>query len=376
MHKQYRAPSDWERSTYYTNRKLKPEDTKLAEQCESAASYKYFGETAPNESTTGLTEVFNRIDFNKVPGKNPIEKGVNLAKLIKKVGPPQDNGSSVDKAVKSLSELMEGMEEMEKLGGLKGGTGTDKKGPVIDDIEKLRPDQIAFLRALSRISKMKGMTGGKSITRVIDAPGNITGKRQVKNMYEAFNALPMHEKVNPGKYPKILRKEGEVRKQLTLEPIRQISVILIDDSGSMHSDNKLAYVKAVLAANLRNMMEEQSEVYVARFETKMYDLQKMIDIAFFKKFIDEYAIGDGGTTYLNRIIPPLQKDLMKGELSDGKIRFQLSSKRVEVLIVNDGQDDIGNFTPLLPFHALTLYEENEELEELCLRSKGSYRSIS
>lgn len=140
----------------------------------------------------------------------------------------------------------------------------------------------------------------------------------------------------------------------SIQPVKQKQeklYIMIDDSGSMDCPQKKGIVQ--LALVLAQKKGVTVEVFL--FEEDLYNDSFTLS----KNNFPPLHL-DGGGTDVEKSVMSLSKIVKKGD---------------SILIINDGEDEIENFTPPVKTFALTLGVHNEGLENLCKRTGGKYFQI-
>lgn len=154
-------------------------------------------------------------------------------------------------------------------------------------------------------------------------------------------------------------------------------IIIIDQSGSMISEEKLTMVRAVLLKYALDLCDD-FEFYAGRFVEQLDDLVKFTKDNRKEaiEFALNYKIHGGGTTYVYDVVKKLVEGLGVGTVLVGEklVQFEAGFKS-SVIVVNDGQDDIEATNIFYPVHAITLEVSNERLKELCLSSGGTYNEF-
>jgi uncharacterized protein with von Willebrand factor type A (vWA) domain len=151
---------------------------------------------------------------------------------------------------------------------------------------------------------------------------------------------------------------GELSALKSVNPGSRTLFIMIDDSGSMDSTRKVAYINYTLM-KIRERLSEDMEVYVFSFEKDLYD--EYTDLS---KGMPQMSLNGGGTN-VERSLKSLVKRLPE---------FDISMDTASVLIINDGADEVGSFTPPCRVSSIILGTQNQGLKALCQRSGGkSYR---
>lgn len=156
---------------------------------------------------------------------------------------------------------------------------------------------------------------------------------------------------------------------------KQKIIILIDRSGSMSSNDKGKWIMAFMADRLKSVMEEEAEIFVSNFEAYTSDLHfyHAYDRDSALKLMKEYSwYPNGGGTNVGDMIKHIADEINnKGKLHN--LNVDLSREKVEILVINDGQDSVGSDNLPWKTNALTLCDGiNDQLKKLCLKTGGKY----
>lgn len=156
---------------------------------------------------------------------------------------------------------------------------------------------------------------------------------------------------------------------------KQKIIVLIDRSGSMSSGEKAKWIMAFLADRLKSVMEEEAEIFISNFEARVSDLHfyHAWDKQSALKLMKEYSwYPSGGDTHIGDMINHISNEINeKGRLHN--LNVDLSKEKVEILVINDGQDSVKTDSFPWKTNALTLCDGiNHELKDLCLKTGGKY----
>jgi hypothetical protein len=281
--------------------------------------------------------------------------------INKKIGLEEVIGAMLDEMLDEMQE--EGMPSTGRGGQSSNdfyrgrGVSWDKEFPPIPIILKSE-----FMKFATQASEDSPQTKGKPKEDVLVT--RLTSLSQLPFASAEDLCLPddaFFEKLAGGKLMvKIpMKTVGEKR---TL-------VVLIDDSGSM--DHRVDKVQNVLNELFTAVISSNLRLLIAPFEYlrgKFFEISNEDQI---KEFKNMFTAGSGGDTFLGDILPPLFREIESGQIDSYSL-----PKDSQLLIINDGQDDIS-WIPTLPLvvHAVTVAGNNKELLALCARSKGEYLNI-
>ncbi len=143
-------------------------------------------------------------------------------------------------------------------------------------------------------------------------------------------------------------------------------VLLIDDSGSMNTEEKISWVLGVLhllAEKLRS--SSGSIIYVGFFEESLSEFTELKTPNDVYRFIKHFHGGMGGETDIAHALRETSSRIKRGALSK-------ANESTEIFVVNDGHDYINSsFTINSAVHILTLYQDNEDLALVALNNRGT-----
>jgi uncharacterized protein with von Willebrand factor type A (vWA) domain len=154
-------------------------------------------------------------------------------------------------------------------------------------------------------------------------------------------------------------------------------IILLDFSGSMDDYEKQIWVNAILIDRFKYVMQGEAEVFFSYFvhDPEQLDFQHIKDradvINFWQTFSNQ---PNGGTTEVGQMVERVASDIALGRLCN--LDIDLSEEKPEILVINDGQDDIN--TDKFPYkvNAVTLMEYNDDLKNLCLATSGKLVNVT
>lgn len=147
----------------------------------------------------------------------------------------------------------------------------------------------------------------------------------------------------------------------------------------MNDPSKQEWVNALLIDRLRYCIKEEAEVYFSYFIHETKDLKffhihnRKTAIEFWSTFSND---PNGGTTKIGDMVNYI-KDQIEVKKKLHNLDIDLSLEKPEILIVNDGQDDVQTHKFEYKTNAITLVDsENEGLKKLSIETKGKYVYIN
>lgn len=326
-------------------------------------------------------ELLTSVDFSSLSGEDlPIDRGVAFAAAIKGQGGKQqlqklqkDNPAEFKKKLQQLNQQVQSIQQMK--GGKKGGVaqkvlGLDGPIPEIK-LPSLTAEEKRTLEALAIIQRI----GGLKAKPIKSAPKfDPNGRNQRYRMMEDYNELSLidpTELLLPDGEIRLLNMEFEVPESIIQDTMKQFAWIHIDRSGSMHSDWKQGYVKAVLLHFFERLGDGSTELFVSTFEKQIDDpITRLRHPDQALEWYKKYHCAGGSITEVGEVIKEAQRQIQAHKI--GKYTIHQDA-RPEMVVINDGQDDVD---PTIPtkgeVHAVVLEAPNEDLETLCKNSGGTY----
>jgi hypothetical protein len=195
--------------------------------------------------------------------------------------------------------------------------------------------------------------------------------------YAQIHMMPLYQKMFPNFRTKFLTKDLTVNVPVDRKEQIQKIIILLDYSGSMNEEEKQIWVNAILIDRFKYVMRGEAEVFFSYFVHNPEDLEfKHIKdredvIAFWQTFSND---PNGGGTEIGDMVNYVAKEIADRKLHN--LDIDLSEEKPEILIINDGQDDIN--TEKFPYkvNAISLMQFSDELRDLCLETDGKQIKVT
>jgi uncharacterized protein with von Willebrand factor type A (vWA) domain len=232
-------------------------------------------------------------------------------------------------------------------------------------------NKISIIGDLGSQFKVEKETGEKVVTN-----SNVYRKRIMRD-YEQFNRVEIYQKLFPNFRAKFLTKDLVVNVPVQTSEKKQKIIILCDYSGSMNDTEKQIWVNALLIDRFRYVIRGEAEIYFSFFvsnpnQLKFYHVKNAKDVTDFWSSFSNYP--SGSMTDIGRIVTYVSEEIKKGKLHN--LKLDLSRERPEILIVNDGQDEVGYKTFPYKVNAISLMEFSKELKNLCVATGGKQIEIT
>ena len=195
--------------------------------------------------------------------------------------------------------------------------------------------------------------------------------------YSQIHMMNLMQKVYPNFRSKFLTKDLVVNVPVDRKEQIQKIIIILDYSGSMDYDEKQIWVNAILIDRFKYVMKGEAEVFFSYFVDDVDDLQfqhiKDRDdvIAFWQTFSNN---PNGGMTEVGNMVEHISDEIQSGRLCN--LDINLSEEKPEILVINDGQDEIGTDEFPYKVNAVSLMSFSEELKDLCNNTGGKQIEVT
>jgi hypothetical protein len=330
-----------------------------------------------------LSDFLNQVSeqLPRIPGETPLEKAMHLLKKLSEEGNAggEDSGegeplpvfvesSQQDNKVKEISQDLEILErlddqDMELLEAEDDTSAYLKMGKTAREIFRVEQfcQQQAKLNVKPRSKLVKDEEGDKILFRVSRDFGDFPKVHR--------SALMSRNRLGH----KILSQKAKVGEKYRKDtPLPLVSLIL-DESGSMSGGNDTKGLGVVYylwkqasqgnCLGLFSFFEKRNREY--------HYLDENTDIEWFRK-ISRHSFNGGGTAVGDCALAMLEHQ--DSVVSEKGLNVDLRQKHL--ILVNDGQDDLGDFCHAslkgATLHSFILDSENEGLEKISKKSGGLY----
>jgi len=195
--------------------------------------------------------------------------------------------------------------------------------------------------------------------------------------YSQIHMMNLMQKVYPNFRSKFLTKDLTVSVPVDRKEQIQKIIIILDYSGSMDYDQKQIWVNAILIDRFKYVMKGEAEVFFSYFVDSTEDLNfqhiknKEDVIAFWQTFSND---PNGGMTEVGDMIEYISNEIESGKLCN--LDVNLSEERPEILVINDGQDDINTDEFPYKVNAVSLMSFSNQLKDLCLNTGGKQIEVT
>jgi uncharacterized protein with von Willebrand factor type A (vWA) domain len=200
--------------------------------------------------------------------------------------------------------------------------------------------------------------------------------KMIMRDYAQFHMIDLYQKMFPNFASKFLTKDLTVNVPVDRKEQIQKIIIILDYSGSMDYHEKQIWVNAILIDRFKYVMQGEAEVFFSYFvseveELKFSHIKNREDvIEFWRHFSND---PNGGMTEVGNMVEHIASEIAMGRLCN--LDVDLSQEKPEILVINDGQDEIGTEEFPYKVNAVSLMEFSNELKDLCNSTGGKQIEI-
>jgi len=201
--------------------------------------------------------------------------------------------------------------------------------------------------------------------------------KMIMRDYAQFHMIDLYQKMFPNFATKFLTKDLTVNVPVDRKEQIQKIIIILDYSGSMDYQEKQIWVNAILIDRFKYVMQGEAEVFFSYFVDDVEDLQfshiknREDVIEFWRHFSNN---PNGGMTEVGLMVEHISSEIANGKLCN--LQVDLSQEKPEILVINDGQDEIGTEEFPYKVNAVSLMNFSEELKNLCNATGGKQIEIN
>lgn len=322
-------------------------------------------------------DFLKKLPYSKYEGVSPAHKAMRcLSHISSMLGapPPKDSGGSEESNDDWLSELISNIENpQEAIDDLERNkemidnmSDFQKECLSTEDLENFSFSKELFMQ-LDILSRLKDMSAIKTKGSVIKHRDN-KGKHRVNMRMQEISDVSRVKKVNmllPSFAIKLANKEFFISEKIRREDKKQILFYLEDDSGSMSTNQKIAFCNAVLLNRCEAVAKGEAELVFYSYEKELYNRQHITTKEEALTFYNHHKKRDRrrGNTDIGGCV---LKAIEEIKSMDGVYP--------EIMIVCDGQDlVVKTNTKGVKVHAFIIGQENKGLKDLCVGSGGIYK---
>lgn len=344
-----------------------------------------------------IKEFLTTLDYSQsLLGDSPLEKALNYIKLLSasEGGEPDpgDTDSTGDKTIpifkrdkkevkKKAKNINESVKLVEKL------KPEDKELLDIDqekgDLENAKfllgkDTYLEIIKASSATSKISKISTKPSATIVPDEEGDIVKSRLIRG-FEEFHKVTHNELINPRNAlaSKIINGEATVNQRFKKTMGMPFVTMIVDNSGSMQSDNKKEKALGIIHNLITRVMKEECWLLFSFFECECHEFFFIKDRESAVNFYRKTCLTESFNTGITDVANAVKQALAKYDEVAREHPGVISPKDRHLIIINDGQDDATSLQlPMLKgakLHGFILDESNDAIKRLAIASGGTYR---
>jgi len=379
--KAFTDPSTWNIETalerkYYD----KEQDFINAREADIANQYHYHNK---------VVDFVKNLDCSRIKGDTPLEKAISIAAATANKGKSPSCKSGQEEALSMIN-------------GAKAGAAAQLTIDSIERVEKLKPESFTA-KALEMDDK--DLLGGVKLNKlsqehlalldkiaVFEAKGKIKASKKIVYTENDFSKKKRHLNISkfsdvPRASPsdllsptfeyKMLTKQLVVEKGVDVEESKQCLILCVDDSSSMSSYDKVAWLKALFINRCEQVVAGNAELYICTFEKELdpdwfvvRNEQEAMNI--WEKFRGYFKLQRGGTC-MQTALESVIEIIKTGKVPTKKGDVEISSNRPQICLINDGEDYIDEaFIPTIETHGFILHGSHKLMERFCKFSGGTY----
>lgn len=317
------------------------------------------------------------IDFDTYSGGSPLQKAASIVTALSSQeggesggeGEPlpifqESTSDEIQEKTESMDEDVEMALEVNKDAS-KYVFNPDNKSPEVA-LASMSDEQRELLEKLALLGDRGAIKARKSsATQTIKQMSEYSDIARISNL----TAMGM-----PTFGYKFATKQLTVRKPK--QSCKQLLVVLIDDSSSMNSTDKVRWVKALLLDRCNAVCKGKGELYLVPFE-KSADFNATIKLSTkeeVKTFLEEkwkyFPDFRGNGTNIERSLKETCEAITAKQIGEYKLS---GLDNPQIVIMNDGQDEVNpEQTPEYTSNAFILGRDNKNMEKMISNSGGVY----
>jgi len=360
-----------------------------------------------------VADFIRTVEWDGVPGSTPLEQAANLLKLLaaKKGGQPAGGGggqgsgppvfgedagaaeggeplpifkeSAGEEVARELNKVLEEVENLDnedkelltdeesKNSSAGSGSGSLSAMQIAEDFlsDSAKREMVRISRQLDQLSRMKVQRESKFR---VDPEGDNVRNRPIRNLGE----LAKVPKPSWAKYQKsrtlfwyeALSGQLPVRERGIRVERKQLLYLIIDCSGSMTEDQRVAKACGVLMNRLKAVLKGDAVLYWRLFDTRLHREHFVSTPEEAKAAMKDLAAGNlsGGGTAIDSCA---REALARIE----EIVKEGTTHRPELVVVTDGCDTVSvepRDLGLTRIHGFVVGGQNPALTDLAIKSGG------
>jgi hypothetical protein len=338
----------------------------------------YLDETTMSEEQLGerdnKTPFYESLWDKYVPGYTPLEKAMSIFNELRTKN-KERKARGEDSGDRLTEDMRADIEEVE----FDRDTYTDPEYNELLDMNFFKDKGMSKVNILNRISLIQNLGSQfkieKEVTEKVVQNSKLISKKMMRDYSQVFN-VDLYQRLFPDFKSKLATKNLTVNVPIDKTEHKQKIIMILDFSGSMSNQLKQEWVLAILIDRLKYCMKEEAEVFFSYFCNDPNDMyfthvkDRASAIEFWQTFS---TMPNGGGTNVGGMVKRIHEEVERGRLMN--LDVDLSEETPEILVINDGQDSIGVNEFTYKTNAICLYQDNEELKDLCVKNDGKYVSV-
>ena len=344
-------------------------------------SLKYLSDFPPEEIGQArlMQQEISELRISKLPGNTPAEKAASYAQLRESADRNYEKSDWVSNLIKAqiqkkrlqaTNKMLDGLEQLQKGGNKFGESILNPEGrPITEILGQLTEEQKQLLLGLGTIQEI-GFKAKALKTTKPDPMGSELDYKEMEELSEFTDLSPL-DWGRPDFVYKLINKDFQIPFRTSRSTgDKKVYVIVIDRSGSMAAQYKMGMIKGVLVTIFEEVRKGEAVVYVSTFEQEIDGWAFIETEEQARAYYDAYQEPEGGETAVGKVIQEVQTGIRERDLGGHVISLACEP---ELIIVNDGQDDVDPLTrTMAPVTAISIERNNKDLRTLCQRSGGQF----
>lgn len=338
---------------------------------------------------SSVSDFLRTVDFSQAPGRSPLEKAMNLLKILSKQKPDQGEGGEGDplpifqdesgeQLAREMNDLLETVESLDQAEKelLEEDPETAEKGNK--DLQKrklaedMTGDKSIWLKISRQLDGLARMRVARTVKVVPDPEGEEVRNRPIRHLGEltrvAKSAWAVRQQKPVYFWYQAVSGQLPIRERVKREEKKQLLYLLIDCSGSMDNDQRIAKAGGVLFNRLKAVCEGEAEIFVRFFDSQVYEEFFASNAKEAKGLMNRFREQNfsGGSTNISGCARTAQARIEE-IVAEGKMT------RPELVIITDGDDRIDLKAEDLKgtkMHAFVVGGSNARLTELAVETGG------
>lgn len=344
---------------------VRPSEYSSLHEYESAVSYH-----------ENVQKFIKSLDFDIFSGNTPLAKAASIvAALSSQEGGQGDEGEEGENNF--LPFFLDSSKSME-----------EKAKKLEDDVRKIVQANKSLAKYIINPNDTSPETGLANLTEeqkdlieklaILGERGAIRARRtspkntlvQMSDYSQVARVNSVSELVMPLFGYKFATKQLIVREPE--QSTKQTLVLMIDDSGSMDTPEKLAWVRALIINRCDAVARGEAELYIGFF-LNTFDNENVTKIATKKDALEyiksPYKGKTSGGTNIEYAVRQVCECIKRGKIGPHRIK----SVNPQIVVINDGEDTVdGNFKPEIVTHGFILGQDNEGMKSMIANCGGHY----